>query len=402
MTAAWRPLVVVCGTGFGRTYLAGVAGLAGRGEPVELAGVLARGSARSQQCARHYGVPLYTDVDQLPAGIEIACVVVSAGINGGRGAELAQRLMARGVHVLQEHPLHQAELAECLRQARRHGVVYHVNSHYVHVASVATFVRAARRLLAGQRPVFVDALTSFQVLYTMVDLLGQALGGIRPWSLAVAPAPGVPEVLRSVSGSLGGVPATLRVQNQMHPEERDNGAHVMHRVTLATEGGDLLLANTLGPVLWNPRLHMPADYQEAVTVAASTAAHLDLPGATVLGPSRLPSHRQVIGQEWPAAAGRALLELRQAVLDGADPLPRGQYHLALCRLVAEVTGQLGRPEVRATGAPRIVEAAALVGADGHGADGHGADGHGADGHGADGYRADGDFAGSSPAGPPAR
>ena len=404
MTAAWRPRVVVCGTGFGRTYLAGVAGLAGRGEPVELAGVLARGSARSQQCARHYGVPLYTDVDQLPAGIEIACVVVSAGINGGRGAELAQRLMARGVHVLQEHPLHQAELAECLRQARRHGVVYHVNSHYVHVASVATFVRAARRLLAGQRPVFVDALTSFQVLYTMVDLLGQALGGIRPWSLAVAPAPapGVPEVLRSVSGSLGGVPATLRVQNQMHPEERDNGAHVMHRVTLATEGGDLLLANTLGPVLWNPRLHMPADYQEAVTVAASTAAHLDLPGATVLGPSRLPSHRQVIGQEWPAAAGRALLELRQAVLDGADPLPRGQYHLALCRLVAEVTGQLGRPEVRATGAPRIVEAAALVGADGHGADGHPADGHGADGHGADGYRADGDFAGSSPAGPPAR
>jgi len=370
VTAAWRPRVVVCGTGFGRTYLAGVAGLAGRGEPVELAGVLARGSARSQQCARHYGVPLYTDVDQLPAGIEIACVVVSAGINGGRGAELAQRLMARGVHVLQEHPLHQAELAECLRQARRHGVVYHVNSHYVHVASVATFVRAARRLLAGQRPVFVDALTSFQVLYTMVDLLGQALGGIRPWSLAVAPAPGgAPEVLRSVSGSLGGVPATLRVQNQMYPEERDNGAHVMHRVTLATEGGDLLLANTLGPVLWNPRLHMPADYQEAVTVAASTAAHLDLPGATVLGPSRLPSHRQVIGQEWPAAAGRALLELRQAVLDGADPLPRGQYHLALCRLVAEVTGQLGRPEVRATGAPRIVEAAALVGADGHGAGG---------------------------------
>jgi thiazolinyl imide reductase len=395
--------VVVCGTGFGRTYLAGIAGLAARGEPVELAGVLARGSARSQACARHYGVPLYTDVDRLPAGIEIACVVVSAGINGGRGAELAQQLMARGVHVLQEHPLHQVELAECLRQARRHGVVYHVNSHYVHVASVATFVRAARRLLTGQRPVFVDALTSFQVLYTLVDILGQALGGVSPWVLAVAPVPdGVPEVLRSVSGSLGGVPATLRVQNQMHPEERDNGAHVMHRVTLATEGGDLLLANTLGPVLWNPRLHMPADYQDAVTVAGSTAAHLDLPGTTVLGPSRVPSHRQVIGEQWPAAAGRALLELRQAVLAGVDPLPRGQYHLALCRLVAEVTGQLGRPEVRATGAPRIVEAATLVGADGAGgpgaddpgwdrpsADGPGADGRGWDGPRADGLRADG-------------
>ncbi|KAA2265802.1 thiazolinyl imide reductase [Solihabitans fulvus] len=353
----WRPRVVVCGTGFGRTYLAATRQPSA---PVELVGILARGSARSRDCARHYEVPLYTDVDQLPDGVDIACVVVSAAINGGRGAELAQRLMARGIHVLQEHPLHQAELAECLRHARRHRVVYHLNTHYVHLEPVARFVEAARRLLAGQPALFVDALTCFQVLYTLVDILGSALGGVSPWEFAAAPDAGAAEVLRSVNGRIAGVPVTLRVQNQLNPVERDNGGHVMHRVTLAAEGGNLLLANAHGPVLWTPRLHMPADYAGAVTVDACAAPDLDVPGVRCLAPPDGASYREVVRDQWPAAAGRALAGLRRAILVGEDPLPRGQYHLALCRLVAEITTALGQPEIDAPPAPDILLADELV------------------------------------------
>jgi thiazolinyl imide reductase len=351
----WRPRVIVCGTGFGRTYLAA---LRRRGMPFELAGILARGSQRSRACAGYYGVPLYTSPEELPPDIEVACVVVNAAPNGGRGAELAQDLMARGIHVLQEHPLHQAELAACLRQAHRNGVVYHLNSHYVNVDTVACFIRAARRLIEHQRPVFVDALTSFQVLYPLMDILGQVLGGVRPWSLTARPPAG--GVLRSVDGIIGGVPVTLRIQNQIDPRNRDNGPHIMHRVTLATEGGNLLLANTHGPVLWSPRLHMPADYSDAVTVADSAAGHLDLPGVSCLTSPEVPSHREVIGQEWPLAAGRALLALRDAVLAGQDPLPLGQHQLAICRLVADVSDQIGRPEVVPSGEPLIAEATTLA------------------------------------------
>jgi thiazolinyl imide reductase len=351
----WQPRVVVCGTGFGRTYLAA---LRRPGMPFRLDGILAQGSQRSRACARHYEVPLYTAVDELPAGLDLACVVVNSGLNGGRGAELAQELMSRGLHVLQEHPLHQAELAACLRQARRHGVVYHLNTHYVHVGAIACFIGAARRLLEHQPAVFADALSSLQVLYPLMDILGQALGGIRPWSLAARPPAG--GVLRSVDGLVGGVPVTLRIQNQIDPGNRDNGPHVMHRVTLATEGGNLLLANTHGPVLWTPRLHMPEDYRDAVTVADCAAAHLDLPGVSGLTPPGAVSYRQSIGDDWPAAAARALLALREAVLSGADPLPRGQYHLALCRLVADITGQLGRPQPAPSGEPMIMEASELA------------------------------------------
>ncbi len=356
--AGWRPRVLVCGTGFGRVYLAA---LRSAGMPFELAGILARGSERSRRCAEAYGVPLFTDLGQVGEDVDVGCVVVGSQVNGGPGARIAVALLERGVHVLQEHPLHHGELADCLRAARRHGVQYAVNTNYVRLDAVSRFTAAARRLLEQQPALLVDAVTSVTVLYTLVDILGQALGGIRPWSLTAAPATGSgPAVLRSVDGVLAGVPTTLRVQNRLDPVRRDNGALVPHRVTLATAGGDLLLANTQGPVVWTPRLHMPADYADAVTVADSTAGELDLPGASCLTAAEAPTHRRTLGAEWPAAAGRALLELREAILADTDPMPTGQYHLAVSRLVADVTAQLGRPELVAEPDPRILAASAAV------------------------------------------
>jgi pyochelin biosynthesis protein PchG len=353
--AVWRPRVVVCGTGFGRIYLSA---LRRPGLPFELAGIVARGSRRSRDCAREYGVALYSDVDDLPSTVDIACVVVGAGINGGPGAQLAQRLMERGIHVLQEHPLHHGELAACLRRARERRVQYQLNTQYVHMTVIRRFIGAARRLLLRQPALFVDALTSFQVLYTLFDILGQALGGVRPWSFDGTPTGS--GVLRTLTGTFAGVPVTLRVQNQLDPAERDNGGHIAHRVTLATEGGNLLLANTHGPVLWNPRLHMPADDQDAVTMAASPAAHLDLPATSFVGPPAASSQREVIRDEWPLACARALLHLRRAILAGEDPLPLGQRHLALCQVTAAATERLGPPALHHPPEPRIAQATAAV------------------------------------------
>lgn len=345
----WRPRVVVCGTGFGRVYLAA---LRREGMPFELAGILARGSPRSRACAALAGVPLYTDFDALPAGVDVACVVVSAGINGGQGAELAQRLLARGIHVLQEHPLHHDELAACLRQAHRSRVAYHLNTHYVHVAAVRRFVAAARRLAARQAVLFVDVLCSFLTLNPTLDVIGQALGRLQPWSLAGPSGPG--GVFRGLDGTIAGVPVTLRVQNQLAAGNRDNGAHLLFRVALGTEGGHLLLASPHGPVLWHPRPHMPDAYRDAAGIEAAIDGALDQPSMSCLGPAGAPSYRRILADEWPAATAAALLDLRAAILRGEDPRPRGQYQLALCRLTAAVTGRLGPPELLRTADPRVL------------------------------------------------
>lgn len=335
--------IVVCGTDFGRIYLSALVSAPG----LELVGIVARGGERSHRCSKEYGVPLYASVAELPDDVEAACVVVGARINGGPGGAIARELIARGIHVLQEHPLDEQELAECVRDARRHGVVHHVNSHYVHMPAVAAFVDAARRLRAVGEVVGVEAQTSFLVLYPLLDILATALGRLRPFEVGEVAGPGL---FRQLTGVVGGVPAALRVQNQLHPADRDNGAHVLHRISLYTAGGHLHLADPGGPVTWHSRFHRPADYATSVTVGQSADPALDLPLGRQVHPAAA-SHREVVGTLWPAAVRAALLRFRAAVIDGADPMPHAQYHLALARATRRITDRLGPPELITATAP---------------------------------------------------
>ncbi|MCA1701893.1 MAG: Gfo/Idh/MocA family oxidoreductase, partial [Actinobacteria bacterium] len=222
--------VLVCGTKFGQLYLQALStGSFG------LAGVLAQGSNRSRACADHWGVPLFTRVDDVPPDVRLACVVVRGGLLGGPGTQLALSLLDRGVHVLQEHPVHYDELAACLRRARANSVAYRLNSFYVHLEPVRRFLAVAAELFQRQRPLYVDAACGFQVAYALLDIIATAIGRVRPWGFAepvemptstraLIPLP-VP--FRSLDGVIGGVPVTLRVQNQLDPSDPDNYAHLL-------------------------------------------------------------------------------------------------------------------------------------------------------------------------------
>lgn len=354
-----RSRVVVCGTDFGRVYLAAIARTTA---PLDLVGVLARGGERSQACAREYGVPLYTDVDQLPSDVDIACVVVGAGINGGPGAELAIRLMERGIHVLQEHPVHAAELADCLRAARRHGVVYRLNTLYPQVTPVRRFLAAGTALLRTQRPLFIDAVCAVQVSYSLFDILERLLGGIRPWHLDEPSPAEATAQFRGLSGTVGGVPFTLRVQYQLDPVEPDNHAHLLHRISLGTEGGVLSLVHTHGPLIWAPRLHRPATADDGTDIAGVPGAALDLPSALPLGPPTAPTHRQVIGELWPDAVARELDDVRTAALGEDDTAARGRRQLAVCSLWSGANGLLGAPGIVRHDQPEPVDPAMLAAA----------------------------------------
>lgn len=341
--------VLVCGTNFGRFYAEAVR----RRPGYILAGMLSRGSQASRAYARSLDVPYHTDLDDLPADIDAACVAVSSSISGGRGTELARALMDRGIHVLQEHPVHLTELTENLKHARERGVQYRLNTHYPHVAPVRTFIEAARRLVARQRPLFVDAATPVHLMHPLVDILGQAMGTLRPWRFAdPAPLPaGIgPQPFRSLHGVFAGAPLTLRVHHQLDPADRDNHALHWHRISVGTEGGVLTLADTHGPVLWSPRLHIGRDADRRFVLDGPGTGGLGLATTTVVGTTG--SFRTVFSDLWPEAIGTALDGLREAVAHGGDALRAGQYDLAVCRIWTDLAARLGPPEIVRPAAPR--------------------------------------------------
>ncbi|MFI8484087.1 Gfo/Idh/MocA family oxidoreductase [Streptomyces rubrogriseus] len=341
--------VLVCGTNFGRFYAEAVHRRPGYAP----AGILSRGSAASRACAERLGVPHYMDVADLPAGIDAACVAVSSAISGGQGTELARALMDRGIHVLQEHPVHLTELTDNLTHARRRGVQYRLNTHYPHVAPVRDFVDAARRLVAQQRPLFVDAATPVHLMHPLVDVLGRAMGTLRPWRFAdPAPLPADigPQPFRSLHGMLAGVPLTLRVHHQLDPSDRDNHALHWHRISIGTEGGVLTLADTHGPVLWSPRLHVGRDADRRFVLDGPGTGHLGLGTTAVVGTTG--TFRTVFSDLWPEAVGHALDGLRAAVEQGGDALRAGQYDLAVCRIWTDLAARLGPPDIVRPATPR--------------------------------------------------
>ncbi len=147
-------------------------GGAGTGRPA------GAGSARSRELAHAFGIPLYTSPEQITRMPDIACIVVRSTVAGGTGTQLARHFLTRGVHVIQEHPLHPDDISSLQTLAQEQGCCYWVNTFYPHTRAGRTWLRDAqqlRRCLAKTPPV-VHATTSRQLLNSTLDLLLLALG----------------------------------------------------------------------------------------------------------------------------------------------------------------------------------------------------------------------------------
>ncbi|NKN33292.1 Gfo/Idh/MocA family oxidoreductase [Marichromatium bheemlicum] len=333
--------VVVAGTGFGRIYLDAI-GLAPK--QYRLAGILARGSNHSMRCAREHGVPLFTDIGDIPEDVEIVCVVLRSGSIGSPGTELTKRLLARGFHVLQEHPVHAAEITECLRLSRANDTAYAINTLYPNLEPVRQFLAAAEQLRRRRRILCVDAACNSQVSYPLLDLLGHALGGLRPWSFnSCPPPPGQP--FSNLYATIAGVPTTLHVHNQVHPEDPDNHGLLMHRISLFCDGGVLTLSDTHGPVLWNARMHSPRDANGRLQLSGPGTERLACRSTSLLDSAPPPSFHDIFARIWPTAMIRALDALRADIADPQRRVHTGRWALDVSLAWHELSGQLGTPEL---------------------------------------------------------
>lgn len=355
----WK--VVVCGSKFGRVYMSA---LADKNFDMELVGILATGSERSRSCAAKYNVPLYTDVSQLPADVDAACVAISSEFGGGVGTALALELMKRGISILQEHPMHHDELLKVFKASREYGVVHRMNTLYPYVYSVRQFLAAAEVLLRKHQPVYIDGACSIQLKFSFLDIVGRLLGRLRPWEFQVLPSErenskaSVP--FRSIQGLIGSVPVSIRLQNQLHSTDPDNHCHLYHSLTIGTAVGSLSLVDTHGPVIWRPRPHIPQEIQNDESPEDSQDSAIDLETVTTIANSQV-TWRAAMMSEWPAAIRLALNELRDNV-DGGLPKSTLQYYLSLMQLTHELDAKLGPPEILYEASPNPQSADDLIAA----------------------------------------
>ena len=168
---------VVVGSTFGSVYAEGIK----IADDVELAGIVGRGSKRSAALAASYGVPLYQGANAVPANIDLACVVVRSAMVGGDGVEISRSFLEKGIHVIQEQPMHSSEVLELTRCAAEHDCKFMLNGFYPYLDSVKRFIDAAASLRKEHELLSIDVTTCVQVAYPFVEVVGKVAGSLHPF-----------------------------------------------------------------------------------------------------------------------------------------------------------------------------------------------------------------------------
>ncbi len=332
---------IVCGSSFGQFYMEALQLLP---EEFEFVGLLAQGSERSRKCARYHGIALYTEVSEVPADVELACVVLRSGILGGKGTEVSLALLERGIHVIHEQPIHHKDMALCLKKANEKKAVFSTGNLYVHLPAVKRFIACAKALAEKQKILYVDAAFASQVSYPMMHILLEVLPSIRPWQTKEAShADGPFQVL---TGTLGKIPTIFRVNNEVNPNDPDNYLRLLHNVVIGSEAGNLCLSDTHGDVIWRPRLHVPDHLSMMSDIAGAEVDYMLENSNEVLWSSPPASYKKILSQYWPHAIKQDLLTMKQLINGQFNVTMKVQQELLCSRQWQEISSAFGYPSLR--------------------------------------------------------
>lgn len=332
---------IVCGSSFGQFYMEALQLLS---EEFEFVGLLAKGSERSKQCAKYHGVRLYTDLCEVPADVELACVVLRSGVLGGEGTALSLALLERGIHVMHEQPIHHKDMALCLKKANEKKVVFSTGNLYVHLPAVKRFTACAKVLAAKQKILYVDAAFASQVSYPMLHILLEALPSIRPWQTQEASHVDGP--FQVLTGTLGKIPTIFRVNNEVNPNDPDNYLRLLHQVVIGSEAGNLCLSDTHGDVIWRPRLHVPNNLSMIREIAGTDVEYMLENSNEVLWSSPPASYRKILSQVWTLAIKQDLLNMKQMINGQCNVTMKVQQELLCSRQWQQISTAFGYPVLR--------------------------------------------------------
>ncbi|SON60302.1 hypothetical protein MSIMFI_01796 [Mycobacterium simulans] len=334
-----RPTAVVVGTTFGAVYAEALAALH---SPVELVGLVSSGSTASAELADRLGVPLRTGLDSLPP-VDIAFVVVRAGVVGGEGTQICEQLLTRGIHVMQEQPVHADEILSLLRVAKANAALYTVNDFYSRVAPMRQFIGAAQALDKRARIRYVHARSAIHVAYPLFTILSSVVGPLTPARITV------PQHTHSsfVAGRivLGDVTVDLLIQNELCASDPDNHARLLHTITVGSDAGELVLAHTHGSTRWHPR-------------PRAEAALADVPIVEPVGLEFEATTAQVRNQLWPDAIRLAAADFLNSIDHARTPI--SQRFIRATRLWSDFTSAMGPATLIDPQPPTLVSAAELV------------------------------------------
>ncbi|MBR1692655.1 MAG: Gfo/Idh/MocA family oxidoreductase [Lachnospiraceae bacterium] len=332
---------IICGTRFGQFYIEALR----RIPDIELVGVLARGSRRSQSCAEHYHLSLFNRIEEIPGEVELACVAVKSEVMGGNGNRLALELMKRGIHVLFEQPIHFKEAAHCFRAAQQYRVKFAVADLYTRLGAVKNFRENVMRISEKEKPLYVHVDFATQVSYPLMHLLSELLPGLRNWKVQGEIKETAPFQLLSVLAD--GTQVTFRAHNEADQADMDGYLHLFFQITAGYSGGRLSLLDPHGPVLWQPRVHFPEEELIPAALTENAPPGMEEPNVCVLYSEEALTQREIFTDRWCEALREEIEAFSELIdcEDRAGEAKRLQKQVFYGQMWQQLMQRLGYPQI---------------------------------------------------------
>lgn len=334
---------IVCGVGFGQFYLEALQLIR---DEVKLIGILSNGSEKSKECAKYYGVDLYTDIKEVPSDIDLACIVVKSEIMGGQGVDLAIEFLQRKVNVILEHPVCHKNIAKCMKTAREHNVFFKVGDLYANLPSVKKYMDCTKELYKIHKPQYIEIQCSTRVLFPMVHILSKLLPSISPIKV-VSCTKGL-GIYQIISGTIGKIPFLLKANNELNVNEPDSYIREFHRFSIDVQGGRLTLTDTHGPVIWQPILNLPTLDIEPKDRFTKYPRELLNESTHIVGDEKTPSYDVILSELWPKAIAEDIQGMRSMILGESEKkydLCNMQQMILYAKQWQQLTKELGYPEL---------------------------------------------------------
>ena len=163
-----------------------------------------------------------------------------------------------------------------------------------------------------------------------VEVVGKVAGSLHPFRLEKIADAGPFDIL---VGEVGGVPLSVRFQNEMDSSDPDNNAIALMRMDVCSDKGILSLCDVYGDVLWTPRFHVgkaAADSSNLSTVESASINVLH---------RRAEAYNSILAEQWPKGIANMLSER----LGERNSLATTQFQISACLAWQEFTSALGAP-----------------------------------------------------------
>lgn len=334
--------IIVCGVGFGQFYLRAIEKIT---DQYKLVGIYSRGSEWSRKWAQRYNVPLYKNINEITTDIvDVVCVVIKSAVVGGEGSKIAHALLEKGINVIQEHPIHIDDYARCIRMAKLNNCRYRLNTFYPELLNVHQFIELAGKLREKSDIKYVNAECSVHVLFPLVDILGRALGGLRPWEFRMVDKESHASPFSIVYGKIYNVPICINVQNQMEPSNPENSLLLLHKITLYTERGSLTMVGTNSDVIWEPCMRKSISSDGGFHLEQNNM-YLDLPVYEEMHNNEGKKFKNMFSEIWPDGIKSFLEKFYDGIHQDEDSGYDAQFLIAACLVWKELSQCIGAADI---------------------------------------------------------